>query len=167
FDGGAIAFLPKLGMVMGSYLLAFILRYYFPFAWTGPLNWGLILGSSGLFFLQGWYIFDLPQWPFRVLGSSIPELGNSLQGGTLLNPFFASALIPFVLIILLLGNKAGKSFAVGTTIGVATCLTVSAILTPSLWLIGSGAIAQTFLGVNVLLCLGLVYLATKGDERLA
>ena len=167
FDGGAIAFLPKLGMVLGSYLLAFILRYYFPFAWTGPLNWGLILGSSGLFFLQGWYIFDLPQWPFRVLGSSIPELGNTLPGTTLLNPFFASVLIPFVLLIVLLGNKSGKSFAVGTTIGVATCLTVSAILTPSLWLIGSGAIAQTFLGVNVLLCLGLVYLATKGDERLA
>ena len=167
FDGGAITVLPKLGMVIGSYLLAFLLRYYFPFAWTGPLNWGLILGSSGLFFLQGFYIFDLPQWPLRVLGSSIPELGNSLQGGLLLNPFFASALIPFGLLILLLGNKSGKSLAIGVTLGVASCLTVSAILTPHLWLIGSGAIAQAFLGVNVLLCLGLVYLATKGDERLA
>ncbi|WP_231387558.1 S8 family serine peptidase, partial [Dolichospermum circinale] len=76
-DGGAIALLPKILMVIGSYLLAWFLRVYFPFAWSWSLSSGLIFGSSGLFFLKGIYIFDLPQWPFRLLGSSIPELGNT------------------------------------------------------------------------------------------
>jgi serine protease len=72
-DGGAVALLPKLGMVLGSYLLAWFLRNYLPF--TLGLNGGLIFGSSGLFFLQGLYWFDLPQWPMRLFGSSLPELG--------------------------------------------------------------------------------------------
>jgi serine protease len=49
-DGGVVALLPKLLMVLGSYLLAFLLRNYFPFTFTSPFNWGLVLGSSGLFF---------------------------------------------------------------------------------------------------------------------
>ncbi|MGL5033971.1 MAG: S8 family peptidase, partial [Microcystaceae cyanobacterium] len=166
FDGGAIAILPKIGMIIGSYLLAFLLRYYFPFAWTVPLNWGLVIGSSGLFFLQGLYIFDLPQWPFRLMGSSIPELGNTVLGTSLINPFFASVLIPFGLLVLLLGNKSSKSFAIGATLGVTSCLIGLAILQPTIWLIGTGAIAQAFLGINALLCFGLVWLACKGDERL-
>ncbi len=68
-DGGAVALLPKILMVVGSYLLAWFLRVYFPFTWSWSLSSGLITGSSGLFFLKGFYIFDLPQWPFRILGS--------------------------------------------------------------------------------------------------
>jgi serine protease len=165
FDGGAIALLPKVAMVLGSYLLAFFLRYYFPFSWTAPYHWGLILGSSGLFFLQGLYIFDLPQWPFRLLGSSFPELANSLQDSSLLNPFFASLLIPLGLMALLLGNRAGKRFAIGATLGVSSFLIVAALLHPVLWLIGGGAIAQAFLGINALLCLGLAWLASKSEAR--
>ncbi|MGV0103541.1 Peptidase S8 and S53, subtilisin, kexin, sedolisin [Nostoc sp. DSM 114160] len=103
-DGGAVALLPKILMVVGSYLLAWFLRVYFPFTWSWSLSSGLIAGSSGLFFLKGIYIFDLPQWPFRVLGSSIPELGNTLQGTDALNPLFASVLIPIALMALLLGG---------------------------------------------------------------
>ena len=33
-DGGVIGLLPKLGMVIGSYLLAWFLKVYFPFSWT-------------------------------------------------------------------------------------------------------------------------------------
>ena len=64
-DGGAVALLPKIGMVIGSYLLAWFLRNYLPA--TLALNSGLIFGSSGLFFLQGLYIFDLPQCPCACL----------------------------------------------------------------------------------------------------
>jgi serine protease len=81
-DGGAVALLPKVLMVVGSYLLAWFLRVYFPFAWSWSLSSGLIFGSSGLFFLKGIYIFDLPQWTFRVLGSSLPELANCVNGIT-------------------------------------------------------------------------------------
>lgn len=166
-DGGTIALVPKIVMVLGSYLLAWFLRNYFLFGWSWPLSWGLLAGSSGLFFLQGFYIFDLPQWPFRVMGSSVPELGSAIQGSSALNPLFASVLIPFVLVVLFLGHPTLKWLAVGTTIGVASCLAVSAVVSPSLMGFGSEFLARFFLAVNALLCLGLAYIATKGEGRLA
>ena len=162
-DGGAVALLPKVGMVLGSYFLAWLLRVYFPFNWS--LATGLVAGSSGLFFLRGLYVFDLPQAPFRVLGSSIPELGNALTGGVALNPLFASVLIPFGLIALLLGHPQGKKFAIGTAIGVTSCLIVNAVVDPQVWGLGEGLIARSFLIINALLCLGLAYLSSRGESR--
>lgn len=164
-DGGAVALLPKVLMVLGSYLLAWFLRVYFPFTWSWSLSSGLIFGSSGLFFLKGIYIFDLPQWPFRVLGSSIPELGNSIQGTGTLNPLFASVLIPMLLIALLLGHPNWKWFAIGSSLGVAACLVVSAIYDPAVWGLGDGTLARIFLLVNALLCYGLARLALKDEEQ--
>jgi len=164
-DGGAVALLPKVAMVLGSYLLAWFLRNYFPFSWSWSLSSGLIAGSSGLFFLRGFYIFDLPQWPFRVLGSSIPELGNAIQGTNVLNPVFASVLIPFVLIALLLGHPSWKWFAIGSALGVASCLLVSAVVTPDIWWLGEGGIARFFLIGNALLCYGIAWLAMKGETQ--
>ncbi|WP_353931411.1 S8 family peptidase [Okeanomitos corallinicola TIOX110] len=166
-DGGVVALVPKVLMVVGSYLLAWFLRAYFPFGWSWSLGSGLIFGSSGLFFLKGFYIFDLPQWPFRVLGSSIPELGNSIQGTGTLNPLFASVLIPLILIVLLLGNTTWKWFAIGSSLGVAACLTISAIYDPAVWGLGDGNLARTFLLFNALLCYGLARLALKNDEQTA
>ncbi|MDZ8056172.1 MAG: S8 family peptidase [Aulosira sp. ZfuVER01] len=166
-DGGAVALLPKILMVVGSYLLAWFLRVYFPFAWSWSLSSGLIAGSSGLFFLKGFYIFDLPQWPFRLLGSSIPELGNTLQGTNALNPLFASVLIPIVLVALLLGHPSGKWFAIGSTLGVAACLTVSAVYDPTVWGLGSSYLARIFLIANALLCYGLARLALKNERQVA
>ena len=160
-DGGAVAVLPKMAMVLGSYLLAWWLRNYFPFSWNGFLNAGLIFGSSGLFFLRGLYIFDLPQWPFRVMGSSLSDLGGVIQGSSALNPLFASVILPFVLIALLLGHPQAKWLAVGVTLAMAVTLGISAVIHPTLIWLGSGTIAQAFLGVNALLCLGLGYLALK------
>jgi serine protease len=160
-DGGAVALLPKVGMVLGSYLFAWFLRVYFPFQWNFFFNTGLILGSSGLFFLRGLYIFDLPQWPLRVMGSSLPDLGGVIQGSSLLNPLFASVLIPFGLVALLLGDKKWKWFSIGATLGVAVCLGLSAAIAPAMLWLGDGTIARTFLGINAVLCLGLAYLALK------
>lgn len=165
-DGGAVALLPKVLMVLGSYLLAWFLRNYLPFRWSWSLTGGLIAGSSGLFFLRGLYVFDTPQWPFRLLGSSIPELGGAIQGSSLLNPLFASVLIPFILIALLLGHSTWKWFAIGSALGVASCLAVNAVLSPPmLWGLGDGAIARIFLIVNALLCYGLAYLASKREDQ--
>jgi serine protease len=164
-DGGVVAIIPKILMVLGSYLLAWFLRVYFPFTWSWSLSSGLILGSSGLFFLRGFYIFDLPQWPFRVLGSSIPELGSSIFGSDVLNPLFASVLIPFILIALLLGNPKGKLFAVGVTLGVAACLTVSAFYNPTVPWLGDATVARVFLIINALLCCGLASLALKDEAQ--
>jgi serine protease len=166
-DGGAVALIPKILMVLGSYLLAWFLRVYFPFSWSWSLSSGLVAGSSGLFFLKGIYIFDLPHWPFRVLGSSIPELGNTLQGTHALNPLFASVLIPIVLVALLLGHPTWKWFAIGTTLGVAACLTVSAVYDPAVWGLGSGNLSRIFLITNALLCYGLARLALKNERQVA
>ena len=165
-DGGAVALLPKLGMVLGSYLLAWFLRNYLPMMALG-LNGGLIFGSSGLFFLQGLYWFDLPQWPMRLAGSSIPELGSVVLGNSSLNPLFASVLIPFGLIILLIGNPSLKWFAIGSSIGVAACLGITAFTEPNVWLLGTGAITQGYLLINAFLCLGLAYLASQKEMRQA
>lgn len=166
-DGGAIALLPKIAMVLGSYLLAWLLRYYFPFGWSWSLATGLVAGSSGLFPLRGVYLFDLPQWPFRMMGSSIPELGNAVTGSTLLNPLFASILIPAVLVLLLLGHPRWKWFAIGTTLGVASCLAVNAVLDPGMLWLGESIAARLFLLVNALLCFALARLAVKGEGTLA
>ena len=166
-DGGVVALVPKLAMVLGSYLLAFFLRNYFPFAWSWSMASGLVAGSSGLFFLKGIYIFDLPQAPLRVMGSSIPELGSSIQGSGALNPLFASVLIPLALVVLLLGHAQWKWFAIGSTIGVTACLAVSAAIDPQLMWLGDGALARGFLIVNALLCYGLVWLAIKPGDKIA
>lgn len=166
-DGGAVALLPKIAMVLGSYLLAWLLQNYLPFAWNWSMHTGLVAGSSGLFFLRGFYIFDLPQWPMRVMGSSIPELGGAIQGSAVLNPIFASILIPAILVVLLLGHPQWKWLAIGSTIGVASCLAVSAVVSPAVWGLGSGFIAQAFLVVNALLCLGLARLAIQSEAKTA
>ncbi|MGB3557645.1 MAG: S8 family peptidase [Geitlerinemataceae cyanobacterium] len=160
-DGGVVALMPKLLMVLGSYILAWFLRNYFPFAWTGSMATGLVAGSSGLFFLRGLYIFDLPQWPLRMMGSSLPELGTAIGGGSVLNPLFASVLIPLGLVALLLGHRDWKWFAIGSTIGVTACLTVSAILDPSVLWLGNGLVARGFLLGNAVLCYGLARLSLK------
>ena len=166
-DGGVVALLPKILMVVGSYLLAWFLRVYFPFTWTWSLASGLVAGSSGLFFLKGLYIFDLPQWPMRLLGSSIPELGNTLQGTNPFNPLFASVLAPIVIMALLLGNSKWKWFAIGSSLGVAACLAVSSVTDPAVWGLGDGVLARGFLIANAILCFMLARFTVKNDEQTA
>ncbi|KAM3109470.1 S8 family peptidase [Phormidesmis sp. 146-33] len=164
-DGGVIALGPKVLMMLGSYLLAFFLRNYFPFTWSWSMASGLVAGSSGLFFLKGFYLFDAPQFPMRILGSSLPELGSAVQGSGVLNPITASVLIPLGLVVLLLGHAQWKWFAIGSTLGVSACLAVSAAIDPQLLWLGDGLIARLFLVVNALLCFGLARLASKPAER--
>ncbi|ERN40938.1 subtilisin-like serine protease [Rubidibacter lacunae KORDI 51-2] len=166
-DGGMVALPLKLAMVLGSYLLFWLLRAYFPFAWSWPLAGGLVTGSSGWFVARGLYVSDLPQWPLRMLGSSLPELGSALQGNPALNPLTASVLIPLALVVLLLGHPVWKWFAFGASLGVASCLFVSAIADPNVMWLGSGLMARTYLFANGWLCVGLVMLACKGQQRKA
>lgn len=161
-DGGTITLLPKLAMVLGSYLFAWFLRNYVTFNLS--LATGLVTGSSGLFFLQGLYIFDLPQWPFRLMGSSVPELGNVVMGTTSLNPLFASVLIPFVLIVLFLSHPILKWVSIGLTLGVASCLTITAFTNPLVWGFGYGLASQIFLLVNAILCFYLAKIASRTIE---
>lgn len=160
FDGSALNFWPKLlmiGLAWGLTLLFRIPRYSLPL-WTG-----LVLGSSGLFFLRGVYLTDLPQWPLRVMASSLPELAGTLLDTTALNPLSANVLIPFGLMAMLLGNKAWKWFAIGSGFGVAACLAVSAAIAPEMQWITDVTMARGFLGVNALLALGLTSISLKDE----
>jgi serine protease len=163
FDGGVVAIIPKLLMVIGSYLVALLLRRFFPFAWSWSFSNGLFFGSAGLFLFRGLYIFDLPQWPMRLLGSSIPELGSFSSGTSILNPIFASVLLPFALILLLTGHRNWRWFAIGSSIGVGSCLAISAVTrTEVLWL-GEGIMAQSFLAINAFLCIAIAHLSLKAE----
>lgn len=162
-DGGTLMLMPKIAMVIGSYLLAWLLRNYFPFRWNWHLATGLIGGSSGFFVLRSLYIFDLPQWPLRMAGSSLPELGTAIQGNPALNPLFASVLLPGLLIVLLLGHRDWKWWAIGSTLGVASCLAVSAAVDPQLLWLGGGWLARGFLAVNAVACFMLARLAAKPE----
>jgi serine protease len=166
-DGGAVALLPKIAMVLGSYLLAWFLRNYFPFVWTWGFSGGLIAGSSGFFVLRNLFIFDLPQWPMRLMGSSIPELGGAINGSSVLNPIFASVLIPGILIALLLGHREWKWVAIAISIGFASSLAVHTFLSPTVWGLGTGLVAQAFLIVNAFLCFTLARFVIKTEVRSA
>jgi len=123
-------------------------------------------------FIEPNYFYQVPQGDtlpiaiaaFRVLGSSIPELGNALGGSSALNPLFASVLIPLALIALLLGHPSWKWFAIGSALGVTSCLLVSAVVTPDVWWLGQSTIARIFLIANALMCYGLPWLAMQGEQ---
>jgi serine protease len=160
FDGSALNFWPKVGMIG----LAWAMTLMFKLPRNNFALWlGLILGSSGLFVLRGVYLMDLPQWPLRVLSSSIPELVGTILDTTALNPLSASVLIPFGLMAILLGNPVWKLFAIGSGFGVAACLAVSAVMAPEMQWITDVNMARAFLGVNAILTLGLTSLSFKDE----
>jgi serine protease len=162
-DGGAVALIPKLIMMIGSYLLAILLNRWFPFRWNWSFSNGIFFGGAGLFFLRGFYVFDITQLPFRIAGSSLAELGNAFSNTNALNPITASVLLPLGLLLLLLGHPQWKWFAIGSTIGTSVCLATSAVLAPQMMWIGEGIPAITFLSVNSLLCFGCAYLSIKSE----
>lgn len=162
-DGGAIALIPKLIMVIGSYLLAWLINRWLPFRWNWSFSNGIFFGGAGLFFLRGFYLFDITQLPFRIAGSSLPDLGNAFSNTNALNPITASVLLPLGLLVILLGHPEWKWFAMGSAIGTSACLATSAMLAPQMMWIGDGLPAIAFLSVNAILCFGCAYLSIKSE----
>jgi serine protease len=166
FDGGPIALVPKLLMVVGGYIILVLIRWWLapkPMLATAPLLGGILLGSAGLFPLQGLAIVGAPRWPFQLAGSSLPELGTALAQTNALNPLFASVLIPGVLMVLLLGHRRWRWAVVGLSIGMASHLLLAGSLFYEgvLWLGSSAWLGRSFLLLNGLLCLGLAYLGAQ------
>ncbi|PID59075.1 peptidase S8 [candidate division KSB3 bacterium] len=115
----------------------------------------MLLSSSGLFVLQWLPRCFLPSSWVHVLSSPFANLDRIFGGASCsaINPFFHSALLPFVLIVALLGMKRGKVFAVGFTLGMASHLFVDTFfslanviyipgtfLFDKLWLLGNGVL---------------------------
>jgi serine protease len=153
FDEEEIAAGRKLLMLGIALLLAIPIHRLH--RWDFPLLMGLVLGSCGLFILRGIYLFDLPQLPLRVLGSSLPELGSAFRGEFELNPITASALFPLLLTLLAWKKPSWKGWAIGVSLGVGADLLVNGIMNPSLMWMEQRWLEQTFLLFNVLICCGL------------
>jgi serine protease len=154
---------PKLLMLGLAWAIAITVRDGLPRRWSWSLAAGVLLGSCGLFFFKGLYFADCPQWPLRLLGSSIAEWGTVFQGGLALSPITASALVPFLLMALMLGHPTGKWFAVGTALGMTGALAVYGLLMPNLIWLGASPVARIYLLVNAVLCYALARLATRSE----
>ena len=131
------------------------------YSWNADYWLGAVLGSVGLFLIPPLHLFDLPHWPLRLAGSSLPELGNVVFHSAKLHPLTASALIPFVMLALLLSHSRLGWITIGASVGVAATLGVSVFLYPHLVWIGSGTMSQLFLAVNAALSLLIAYLGLK------
>lgn len=161
FDARAVNWGYKLLMLASAAVLAWLFRL----PWNWAMATGLVLGSSGLFILRCFHLVDLPHWPMRVMGSSLPELGSAIQGTNVLNPLTANVLIALGLIVLLLSHPQWRWFALGSAVGMTACFAVSGFVAPQVAWLGSVVLARGFLGVNALLCLALIYLAAKSEAR--
>jgi len=120
--------------------------------WNKSFLFGIVLGTIGLFFVRIVHFSAIPHWPLRILSSSIPELGGTVTNSSILNPFFASIVIPLVLLVLLISHPTLKWFSLGVSIGVCAFLSVAAFSNQSVWLLGGLGASQIYLLVNALLC---------------
>ena len=98
--------------------------------WNLTFLLGIMFGSIGIFVLKAIHISAIPHWPLRLMGSSIPELGGALWNDPTLNPIFASLLIPFGLMTLLISHRDLKWMSLGTAIGTTAFLAVAAFDSP-------------------------------------
>ncbi|MEO1621585.1 MAG: S8 family serine peptidase [Cyanobacteria bacterium J06632_3] len=128
---------------------------------------GVVLGTIGLFFIKFIHIASIPHWPLRLLSSSIPEIGNAITNNSVLNPVFASLLIPFALLVLLISHASLRWLALGAAVGVTAFLGVATANSAEVWLIGSGQTAQIYLGTNMLLCglLTTIFMRVAMDDN--
>ncbi len=163
FNPRAMQLLPKLLMLGLAWVLSTTVRDGLPRRWSWSLFVGVVLGSCGLFFFKGLYFADCPQWPLRLIGSSIAEWGTIFRGGFALSPITASALVPFLFMAAMLGHPSGKWFAVGSGLGMTGALTVYGLFMPNLIWFGSNPISRIYLLVNAVLCYALVRLATRAE----
>lgn len=123
--------------------------------WAASGFWfGLLLGSCGLFLLRGIYLMDASQIPFRILGSTVSELGSFFQSDDTLNPLTASVLIPLVVGGISLRYRSWRSLAIGLSLGMAAALSVDTVTDSSLHgleTMGAGP-TKFFLAANSALC---------------
>ncbi len=140
-------------LIMGT--IAFLLALSLGQMWASIGFWlGLLLGSCGLFLLRGIYLMDASQIPFRILGSTLSEMGSLFQGDVALNPLTASVLIPLAFGLISLRYRPFRETSIGLSLGMAAALSVYAFTDSSLhWIENNNMVfAKSFLAVNAGLC---------------
>jgi serine protease len=115
---------------------------------------GLFVGSCGLFLLRGIYLIDASQTPFRILGSTVSEMGSLFQNDGDLNPITASFALPLVLGLISLRAPRFKKLAIGLSIGMTASLAVYAATDSPLQWLENGTVVKIFLTFNSLMCWG-------------
>lgn len=120
--------------------------------WSPTFLLGITVGSIGLFFIRATHISGMVHWPFKFLGTAIPDLGSVLWTSAQLNPIFASVLIPIVLLSCLASSPHLKWFAFGIAIGMTSFFIVAAFSAPTVWPVGRSGWAMLFLLGNALVC---------------
>ncbi len=125
----------------------------------------MFLSSSGLFFVEYLSIPFVPGSVIHFISSPLPNLDRVFFGYSsgLINPLFHSAIIPFILIVALLGTKRGKAIATGVAVGMTAHLFVDAFfsLAHVTYIPGDFLLDKAWLIVNGLICFGLAVLAEK------
>jgi len=118
--------------------------------WKVTYLLGLFAGSIGVFVFRAVQIAVLPDWPLTVLGTALPEWGQAWFGTSGLNPLFASAVIPFVLMMFLISQHGLKWLSLGISVGMTAFMLVAMFSAPEIALLGTGRTAVLFLLVNAL-----------------
>lgn len=123
--------------------------------WSPTFLLGVTVGSIGLFFIRAIHVTGMAHWPFRFMGTAIPELGSVIWTSNQLNPIFASVFIPICLLSCFASHPYLKWLAFGVAIGMTSFFTVATFSAPAVWPMGSNLWAQIFLLGNAIIC-GLV-----------
>jgi serine protease len=94
--------------------------------------------------VRGVYLLDVSQIPFRILGSTLSELGSVFNGDLVLNPVTASAFIPAILGAVSLKIPVLKPGAIGLSLGMTASLLVYGFTDPNLKWLDSSTLAMVW-----------------------
>jgi serine protease len=156
FDGQVVSFVEPLSILTGALVWTYFLRgRRWRYLFEKSLLLGLVFGGCGLFFLKGLYLHNFPQWPLRLLGTSLPELGQNLLGKSSLEPATASLLPVGLLMAMTWRWLPGLRFTLGCAIASGFALLSAMILHPEVQGMPEIWTSRVFLGFNGLMSLGL------------
>jgi serine protease len=115
---------------------------------------GVGVGSCGLFLLRGIYLINASQIPFRILGSTVSEMGSLFQNNGNLNPITTSFALPLVVGLISLRYQRLKGLAIGLSVGMTASLAVYAVTESSLHWMADVTVVKFFLAFNSVMCWG-------------
>ena len=124
---------------------------------------GLLLGSSGLFFLGSLSQY-LPGALSGMLTNGIPAWDAALLGaGTHANPLFYSMLLPVALAVTFYSFKRLRGFLFGLCVGVAGHLLFSALFSTAdvTWIPNGFGLDTAWLAINSAACAAMGYIVAK------
>ena len=125
----------------------------------------MFLSSSGLFFVEFIPIPFVPRAVIHAISSPLPNLDRVFFGyaSSAVNPLLHSVLLPLIFVLVFLGSKRARWFAIGLALGMSSHLFVDAFfsLANVTFIPGTFLLDKAWLILNGVLCFGLAVLAGK------